>query len=265
MGGRGATGARGARVGGAGGIGGAFTITPNANGGVTITPNNANANAQNFTNSGSGISDTNTHTTYFTPADKAIVSNDVTDGFAIGQRNGRSVPVGYYQTGYYANVNSELRDLAAGKRKSLDPRTQKVVDAMDRNMRPLNNSMDSTRWTSIEAVADNIGMKGASGKQIIDRLKRQDAVKIKDDYTSSSWKAADNTVAGKAGRNCRVDLHYSKGALVQFSPTRKEGEVVGARGIAQRFANARYERVLVQNAALGNKYETVLVVDCYVD
>lgn len=263
MGGRGS---RSARGGGLGGAGGAFTVTQNANGGVTITPNAQNQNQnQNFAGAGSGISDVNTHTTYFTPADYAIVTRADTDGNAIAQRSGRSVPVGYYQTGYYANVNSELRDLAAGKRNSLSTPTQHVVDAMDRNMRPLNAPLNSTRWTSTEALADNIGMKGASSRQIINRLSTQDAIKIKDDYTSSSWDPSANAVAGHAGRNCRIDLHYAKGAKVQFSPTRKEGEVVGARNTPQRFANARYERVLVQNKATGNYYDTVLVVDCYVD
>lgn len=261
MGGRGASAGRG---GGFGGAGGGFTMTPNAGGGVTITPNpnQQNANAQNIPAAGSGVSDVNSHTTYFTPADAAIVSNQVTDGFAIAQRSGKVVPVGYYQTGYYANVNSELRDMAAGKRKSLTPETQKVVDAMDRNMRPLNAPMDAVRWTSEDAVADNIGLKGASRSRIISSLAKQDAVKVKDDYTSCSWRAADNTVAGQGGRNALIKLHYSKGAVGQFSPTGKEGEFVGARGVAQRFSNARMETVwnpkLMRNV-------TVLTVDCYVD
>ena len=265
MGGRGATGTRGARGGGigGGGGGGAFTVRRNPNGGVTITPKAQNV-AQAST-PGSRISDTNSHTTYFTPADKAIVSNDVTDGFAVARSTGMHVPVGYYQTSYYSNINGELRDLAGGKRSRLSPKTQKVVDAMDRNMQPLNNPIDTVRWTSLDALADNIGMKGANGNSIINRLKNQDAIKIKDDYTSSSWKASANAVAGTAGRNVRIDLHYAKGAKVQFSPTRKEGEMVGARGTPQRFSNARYERVTVQNARYGNRTATVLVVDCYVD
>ena len=98
MGGRGASaGARGAGVGGAVG---AFTVTTNANGGVTITPNAQNAqNAQNFAGAGSGISDVNSHTTYFTPADYATVSDRNTDGYAIAQRSGKYVPVGYFQNG----------------------------------------------------------------------------------------------------------------------------------------------------------------------
>lgn len=261
MGGRGSSSARG---GGLGGAGGAFTVTQNANGGVTITPNANNAQNQ-FTGAGSGISDVNSHTTYFTPADKATVSNDVTDGYAIAQRSGQRVPVGYYQTGYYSNVNSELRDMANGRRSNLDPRTQKVVDAMDRNMRPLNGPMDSVRWTDTRALADNIGMPGASTTQIINALAGRDVSRTKADYTSSSWDAKANAVAGQAGRNVRIDMHYSKGAMVQFSPTRKEGEVVGARNTTQRFSNARIERTLQQNARYGNRYTDVLVVDCYVD
>lgn len=60
-------------------------------------------------------------------------------------------------------------------------------------------------------------------------------------------------------------MHYSKGAMAQFSPTRKEGEMVGARGKPQRFENARMERVLAQNARTGNRYVNALVIDCYVD
>ena len=263
MGGRGSSAGRGGAGGGGGG--GAFTITRNANGTVTITPNNQAANTQNFANAGSGISDTNSHTTYFTPADKAIVSDDVTNGYRISPRTGNSVPVGYYQTGDYANINGELRRMGDGKQKTLSPRTQIVVDAMDRNMRPLNNPIDSTRWTDMNALRDNLGMKGASQQQIINRLAGGDITNIKYDYTSSSWKASDNTVAGQAGRYVRIDLHYAKGAHVQFSPTRKEGEMVGARNKAQRYSNARMERVLVQNARAGNRYANVLVVDCYVD
>lgn len=248
------------------GVGNTFTITQNASGSVTITPA-ANANAANgqFTNSGSGISDTNTHTTYFTPADKAIVSNDVTDGYRISPRTGGRVPVGYYQTGDYANINGELRDLGTGRRQTLTPQTQKVVDAMDRNMRPLNNAIDSTRWTDTRAIADNIGMPGANTQQIVRALSGGDITSTKHDYTSSSWNPNQNTVAGVAGRNVRVDMHYAKGAKVQFSPTRKEGEMVGARNTTQRYSNARVERVLQKNARTGNRYVDVLVVDCYVD
>ena len=263
MGGRGASaGARGAGIGGAGG---AFTVTANANGGVTITPNANAQNAQNFTGAGSGVSDVNSHTTYFTPADMATVSDMPTDGYAFAQRSGKYVPVGYYQTGYYSNVNSELRDLANGKRTSLTPQTQKVVDAMDRNMRPLNAPMDTVRWTDTTALADNIGMRGASKSQIINRLAQSDAIAPKHDYTSSSWNPKDNAVAGNAGRFVRMDMHYAKGAMGQFSPTRKEGEFVGARGAIQRYANARTERMLVQNTGGRRQYADVLVVDVYVD
>ena len=266
MGGRGATaGGRGAGLGGAGGAAGAFTVTTNANGGVTITPNANAQNAQNFTSAGSGISDVNSHTTYFTPADMATVSDRNTDGYAIAQRSGKYVPVGYYQTGYYSNVNSELRDLANGRRQNLTPQTQKVVDAMDRNMRPLNAPMDTVRWTDTTALADNVGMRGATKTQIINRLSQGDAISVKNDYTSSSWNPKDNAVAGNAGRYVRMDMHYSKGALGQFSPTRKEGEFVGARGVAQRYSNARIERTLVQNTQGRRQYADVLVVDVYVD
>lgn len=247
---------------GAGALGGGFSVTQNANGTATITPN---PNAQTLTNSGSGISDTNSHTTYFTPADMAIVSNMNTDGYRLSPRTGKMVPVGYYQTGDYANINGELRDLGTGKRQKLTTQTQKVVDAMDRNMRPLNNDIDTTRWTDLNAISDNLGMRGASRQQIINRLQGGDITAVKNDYTSSSWNAKANTVAGHAGRNVRIDMHYKKGALAQFSPTRKEGEMVGARGKTQRFSNARVERTLVHNAATGNRYMDVLVVDCYVD
>ena len=248
--------------GGFGGLGGAtFTATPNASGGVTITPN-APAQTIGATNTaGTRVSDVNTHTTYFTPADKAIVSNDNTDGFAIASRAGVLAPVGYYQTKYYSNVNEGLRDLAAGRIKQLDPRTQKVVDAMDRNMQPLNAPIDSVRWTSVDAVADNIGMKGAGRQQIINALANQDVIKTKYDYTSSSWDPKRNVVAGNYGRECMINIHYSKGAMVQFSPTRKEGEMVGARGVPQRFSNARYEWVNTSN----HGRIRALVLDCYVD
>lgn len=266
MGGRGATaGGRGAGLGGAGG-GGAFTATTNANGSVTITPNAQNQNPTQFAGAGSGISDVNTHTTYFTPADYATVSDMPTDGYAIAQRNGKMSPVGYFQTGYYANVNSELRDLANGKRQSLTPQTQKVVDAMDRNMRPLNAPMDTVRWTDTRALADNIGLPTTATKsQIINRLSQGDVVSIKSDYTSSSWNPKDNAVAGNAGRFVKMEYHYAQGAKVAFSPTRKEGEAVGARNTAQRYSNARTQRMLVQNARGRNQYADVLVVDVYVD
>ena len=265
MGGRGSSSARGGGLGGGGG--GAFTVMQNANGGVTITPNAQNQNQnQNFAGAGSGISDVNSHTTYFTPADYATVSDMPVDGYAIAQRSGRYVPVGYFQTGYYSNVNSELRDLANGNRRSLTPQTQKVVDAMDRNMRPLNAPMDSVRWTDTAALADNIGLStSASRSQIINRLANNDVVSTKSDYTSSSWNPKDNAVAGNAGRYVKMNYHYAQGAKVAFSPTRKEGEVVGARNTAQRYSNARTQRMLVQNARGRNTYADVLVVDVYVD
>ena len=263
MGGRGASaGARGAGIGG--GAGGAFTVAQNPNGGVTITPNAQNQ-AQ-FAGGGSGISDVNTHTTYFTPADYATVSDMPSDGYAFAQRSGKYVPVGYFQTGYYSNVNSELRDLANGRRQSLTPQTQKVVDAMDRNMRPLNAPMDSVRWTDTKALADNIGLSThASSRQIMNRLSQGDVISTKSDYTSSSWNPADNAVAGNAGRYVKMNYHYAQGAKVAFSPTRKEGEVVGARNTAQRYSNARTQRMLVSNTGGRRTYADVLVVDVYVD
>lgn len=263
MGGRGAT--AGGRGVGLGGAGGGFTATVNANGSATITPN-ANANAQGFVGGGSGVSDVNTHTTYFTPADYATVSDMPSDGYAIAQRNGKWSPVGYYQTGYYANVNSELRDMANGRRQSLTPQTQKVVDAMDRNMRPLNAPMDTVRWTDTRALADNIGLStSASKSEIINRLSQGDVVSVKSDYTSSSWNPADNAVAGNAGRYVKMQYHYAQGTKVQFSPTKKEGEVVGARDTAQRYSNGRMQRMRVQNARGRDQYADVLVVDVYVD
>lgn len=270
--GRGRSKAGGAAGGAVAGGGPAFRVTTNANGTVTITPGAPSTPNPNLTNSGSGISDTNTHTTYFTPADKAIVSDDNSDGFAIAQRSGKRVPVGYYQTGYYSNVNSELRDLANGNRKALTPKTQKVVDAMDRNMRPLNNSIDTVRWTDMNAIESNLGM--ASGKRmtqqqrmqaVVNRLTGGDIVGRKSDYTSSSWDPKANALAGEAGRFVKIDCHYAKGAKAQFSPTRKEGEMVGARNTNQRFANARIQRMMVTNARGGRRMGDVLVIDCYID
>ena len=272
MGGRGSrAGGAGGAGGGLGGLGGLFAATPNAGGGVTITPNGGGnvtppLNAQALAAGGTGGSDVKTHTTYFTPADYAIVSNMVSDGYRWSSRQNKMVPVGYYQTSDYANINGELRDLGDGTRKALTPKTQKVVDAMDRNMRPLNDKIDTVRWTDQTAIAANLGMKGATRQQIINRLAQSDAVKVKSDYTSSSWDPKQNAVAGSAGRNVRLDMHYAKGAMVQFSPTRKEGEMVGARNVPQRYANARMERALVTNARTGARYyDNILVVDVYVD
>lgn len=270
MGGRGATGARGARGGGLGGVlggGGAFTITPNANGGVTITPNPNAAQNQVIPGAGSGVSDANTHTTYFTPADMATVSGSIaTDGYRMSPRSGTMQVVGYYNTGDYYNINTELRDMANGRRTSLSPKTQKVVDAMDRNMRPLNAPVDSVRWTDMNAIRSNLGMPGhSSANDIVNRLKGGDIVGKKADYTSSSWDAKQNAVAGGAGRFVKIDMHYAKGAKVQFSPTRKEGEMVGARNADQRFSNARVQRMMVSNVRGGRRMADVLVLDCYVD
>lgn len=260
-------GGRGTRSGGLTRGGNAFTITQNANGTVTITPppNQQTPQQVQFAGSNPGVSDVNTHTTYFSPADYAIVSNMPVDGYAISSRSGQVVPVGYYQTGYYANINTEMRDLDKGKIKALTPQTKKVADALDRNMRPANKDIDSVRWTSMDAIADNVGMRGASGSQIIAAMKNKDVVARKADYTSSSWKAQDNTVAGQAGRNVLVKMHYSKGAMIQFSPTRKEGEMLGARGTKQRFSNPRYETITMKNARAGNRTVNAFVIDCYVD
>lgn len=245
--------------------GGTFTAVPNAGGGVTITPPPGGAGGQQLTGGGSGVSDVNTHTTYFTPADYATVSNMATDGYRISPRTGNVVPVGYYQTGDYANINGELRDLGKGRRTTLTPQTQKVVDAMDRNMRPLNKPIDSVRWTDDRAIADNLGMPGASRRQIVSRLQQGSITGTKNDYTSSSWDPKKNAVAGDGGRYVKIDMHYGKGAMVQFSPTRKEGEMVGARGKAQRFENARIQRMMVTNTKGRRTMADVLVLDCYVD
>lgn len=270
MGGRGsrAGGAPGGGLGGLGGGGGAFTVVTNPNGTVTIVPNN-NANAaQNIAAAGSGISDTNTHTTYFTPADMAIVSGAInSNGMRRSPRTGTMQIVGYYNTGDYANINTELRDMANGRRRSLTPQTQAVVDAMDRNMRPLNNDMNTVRWTDMTAIRSNLGMSsGASANDIVRRLQGGDIVGNKADFTSSCWNPNKSSVAGEGGRNVRIDMHYKKGAMVQFSPTRKEHEVVGARNHDQRYSNARVERMAVKSTrGTGTKYMDVLVVDCYVD
>lgn len=267
MGGRGASAIARGLGGGGGGGGNAFTITQNANGGATITPTPQQpANAQQLTGGGSGVSDANTHTTYFTPADRAIVGPDNTDGYRVSARTGKLVPVGYYQTGDYYNVNTELRNVANGKQSKLSPQTQKVVDAMDRNMRPLNKAQDSERWTDMAAISDNLGMPGASKKQIISALSQNDITRTKTDYTSSSWDTSKNVMPGAAGRYVKVKMHYAQGALVQYSPTRKEGEMVGARNKPQRFSHAREERMRIVNPRTGkNEVTNVLVVDCYVD
>lgn len=270
MGGRGATGARGGGLGGAlgGGGGGAFTVTPNANGGVTITPNQQpNPNPQNIAAAGSGVSDTNTHTTYFTPADMATVSGAyVTDGYRMSPRSHTMQTVGYYNTGDYYNINTELRDLANGNRSRLTPQTQKVVDAMDRNMRPLNNDINTVRWTDMNAIRSNLGMpKNATMQDIVNRLQNGDVVGRKSDYTSSSYDPSQNAVAGQAGRFVKVEMKYKAGAMAQFSPTRKEGEMVGARDKDQRFSNGRIQRMMVTNSRGGRHMADVLVVDCTVD
>lgn len=267
MGGRGSRSGGGPGAGGGGG-GGAFTVTPNAGGGVTINPQNVTPpmNAQALAAGGAGVSDVSTHTTYFTPADYATVSPMVTDGFRRSPRTGNIVPVGYYQTGDYANINGELRDMADGKRTSLTPQTQKVVDAMDRNMRPLNKDIDSMRWTDMDAIRSNLGMsRRATMKDIVNRLNQGDITNVKSDFTSSSWDPKMNALAGEAGRFVRVNMHYKAGAMAQFSPTRKEGEMVGARNTLQRFANARVKQEWVTNTKGGRRLADVLTVDCYVD
>ena len=267
MGGRGARGVRAARAGGIGG--GAFTVTPNAGGGVTITPNaNAqnNANPQNIAGAGSGISDVNSHTTYFTPADMLTVSGLNSDGQRLSPRSGTMQNIGYYNTGDYYNINTELRDMANGRRSKLTPETQKVVDAMDRNMRPLNGAIDTVRWTDEKTLASNLGLRrGASRSDIINALSGQDITRVKSDYTSSSWDPKKNAVAGSAGRYVLQNMHYAKGAMAEFSPTRKEGEMVSARNTAQRFSTPRVQRMLVTNARGGRQMADVLVLDVYID
>lgn len=267
-------GGRGSRSGGApGGGAGNVTITPNAGGGVTITPNaNGGAtitppmNAQAMAAGGAGVSDVSTHTTYFTPADYATVSPTVTDGYRRSPRTGNLVPVGYYQTGDYANINGELRDMADGKRTRLTPQTQKVVDAMDRNMRPLNKDITTMRWTDMTAIRSNLGMsRNSSMQDIVNRLRGGDITGIKSDFTSSSWDPKANALAGEAGRFVRVNMHYKKGAMAQFSPTRKEGEMVGARNTLQRYSGARVKQEWVTNAKGGRRLANVLTIDCYVD
>lgn len=267
-------GGRGSRSGGApggGAGGGGFTITPNAGGGVTITPQQTPTppmNAQAMAAGGPGVSDAKTHTTYFTPADYAIVSGAIdTDGYRMSPRSHTMQIVGYYNTGDYFNINTELRDLANGRISKLSPKTQKVVDAMDRNMHPLNAPQDSVRWTDMKAIRDNLGMSSrASMNDIVRKLNGGDIVGTKRDYTSSSWDPAANAVAGSGGRVVQINYHYAKGAMVQYSPTRKEGEMVGARNTQQRFTGGKILKDQLVKNSRGQKYRTdILVLDCYVD
>ena len=246
--------------------GGAAVFTVNPGGSATILPNimNQNQGVQNLSGAGSGVSDTNTHTTYFSPADWSIVNGDPTYGTRLSPRSFTQQAIGYYNTGDYYNINTELRELASGKRRSLTPETQRVVDAMDRNMRPLNNDIEATRWTDTKAIASNLGMPGASKRQIVAALQNNDITRIKDDFTSSTWNKKKSSVAGKAGRDVKINMMYKKGSMAQFSPTKKEWEMVGARGKPQRYSNARIERTLVTDPR-GNYHANILVVDCYVD
>lgn len=256
-------GGRGAKSGGGGAGGGLGSATIPQAGATIPTPPGAGAGA--LTGAGSGVSDVNSHTTYFTPADTAIVNGSNTLGMRYSVRNGQMNNVGYYNTGDYYNINTDLRN-AQGDVTKLNPTTRTVVDAMDRNMRPLNKPMDTVRWTSTEALAGNLGMPGASTQRIINALRGGDISQIKDDYTSSSWDTSKNTVNGAGGRFIKLDMHYAKGAMGQFSPTGKEGEFVGARGTRQRFSNARMENVNMYNARTGRSGNVnCLVVDCYVD
>ena len=255
-------GGRGARSGGGAGGGGLGSATiPQAGATIPTPPPGAGALA----GAGSGVSDVNSHTTYFTPADMAIVDGSNTLGRRYSARNGMMNNIGYYNTGDYYNINTGLRN-ANGDRTKLNKETLTVVDAMDRNMRPLNKAMDTVRWTSTDAIGSNLGMSGASNQQIINALKRGDIALPKMDYTSSSWDTSKNTVNGAGGRFVKINMHYSKGALGQFSPTGMEGEFVGARGVTQRFSNARMETVHMFNARTGRSVSAnCLVVDCYVN
>lgn len=135
----------------------------------------------------------------------------------------------YFQSGNSWNINSKLRN-----DEMLSESQQKTVDAMDRNMRVLDDDIYVSRYAD-DDYAKALGIR--SDNLYVDIIGKRDLSKLDNliggvvqekGFMSTSYGSNEKNFFKT--RPVRLEIKAKKGTKALFSPTGEESEMVLARG-----------------------------------
>lgn len=176
----------------------------------------------------SGYSNVATKTTLISEEDKAIMF-DKYDG--------------YLETGNSHYINKDLR---RDRYDTMNAEDKLIVDVMDRNMKPLDQDIEVMRMVDtmyLNALGVNFGdfLDGRDGDEnALNRIRNQlvgGVVKEKG-FMSTTYNLDFKLFSE---REVRLNMKVKKGTKALFSPSKKESELVLARGTDYKITSVRAE------------------------
>lgn len=164
------------------------------------------------------------------------------------------VQTDYFQTAHSWDINEQLRDVAAGKRNSLDVREQNNVDAMDSYMRPLSKPVTVYRFVERDTMnffgitsIENPNSDEVVGTHITDPA-----------FMSTSYDVTANVFKH---RDILLRMHVPKGHPAIIPDNAFESEIALSRNTGYTITGVRREMVKLDRF----NSEEKLVIDVVVD
>lgn len=128
---------------------------------------------------------------------------------------------GYFQTGNSFDLNEKLRN-----GKPLSDKNKKVVDALDRNMKPSTKDIQVNRMVGESFLRDQLGIHSDADLQ-----KAVGKVTVCKAYSSTSYDMSENVFSS---RNVSLKINAPKGTKMLISPTGEEAEILLGRNTAMK-------------------------------
>lgn len=174
-------------------------------------------------------------------------------------------PGGYFQVGAGGSysINSALRK---GDISDLSASNKRIINVMDRNMKPLDKDIDVIRFVGKGyllslGVDKNLIMNVLGGDEVsLARLRhtvfKQTISEKGFMSTTYNQNLDDSAFAGRFDRICRINLKCKKGNKVLFSPSKVESEMVLERGTKYVITNVQVK--LQGNGKFGRPMKTIV-------
>ena len=138
---------------------------------------------------------------------------------------------GYFQTSHSFHLNEKLRKAKDGDLSHLSEADRKLVDTLDKNMKPCTRDIKVTRMVGDSFLREQLGLKLDLDGNVDEKSLKNAAGKVTvcKAYSSTSYDIGDNVFTS---RNVKLNINAPKGSKMLVSPTGKEAEILLARNTA---------------------------------
>jgi 8-oxo-dGTP pyrophosphatase MutT (NUDIX family) len=137
----------------------------------------------------------------------------------------------YFQSGNAFLLNKALRKAPDGDLSRLSDSDKKLVETLDKNMKPSTRDIKVTRMVGDSFLRDQLGLR-LDNEGNVDESSLKNAVgkvTVCKSYSSTSYDMGENVFKS---RNVKLNINAPKGSKMLVSPTGEEAEILLARNTA---------------------------------